>query len=91
MSRTIWWDLEHPDILDQTLLPFEERVLHLRSPEAVAEAITSLRVRGAPAIGVTAAYGVAMAALQAVSTRRSLRRIRFGRPATVLPPPDPPR
>lgn len=67
MSRTIWWDLDHPDILDQTLLPFEARVLHLHSLEAVAEAITSLRVRGAPAIGVTAAFGVAMAAIQAVS------------------------
>ena len=67
MSRTIWWDLDHPDVLDQTLLPFEERVLHLRSLEAVAEAITSLRVRGAPAIGVTAAFGVAMIALQAAA------------------------
>ena len=68
MSRTIWWDLDHPDILDQTLLPFEERVLHLLNLEAVAEAITSLRVRGAPAIGVTAAFGVAMVALQAAPT-----------------------
>ena len=68
MSRTIWWDLDHPDILDQTLLPFEERVLHLLNLEAVAEAITSLRVRGAPALGVTAAFGVAMIALQATPT-----------------------
>jgi len=91
MSRTIWWDLDHPDVLDQTLLPFEERVLHLHSLEAVAEAITSLRVRGAPAIGVTAAFGVAMAALQAVpspdgfdaSVRAACDRLAATRPTAV--------
>ena len=91
MSGTIWWDLDHPDVLDQTLLPFEERVLHLHSLEAVAEAITSLRVRGAPAIGVTAAFGVAMAALQAVpspdgfdaSVRAACDRLAATRPTAV--------
>ncbi len=48
-------------ILDQTMLPGEERVLALASPEDVAEAIRSLRVRGAPAIGIAAAYGVLVA------------------------------
>lgn len=45
-------------IVDQTLLPAEEVVLDLRSAAEVAEALTMLRVRGAPAIGVVAAYGV---------------------------------
>jgi methylthioribose-1-phosphate isomerase len=45
-------------IIDQTLLPEEYRVLELTTPEEVAEAISSLRVRGAPAIGIAAAYGV---------------------------------
>jgi methylthioribose-1-phosphate isomerase len=49
-------------MLDQTVLPGEERWLELRDEHAVAEAITSMRVRGAPAIGVAAAYGVALAA-----------------------------
>ena len=49
-------------MLDQTRLPFEEVDLHCYTVEQVAEAIRSLRVRGAPAIGVTAAYGVALAA-----------------------------
>ncbi|HVA90493.1 MAG TPA: S-methyl-5-thioribose-1-phosphate isomerase [Chloroflexota bacterium] len=65
MSRTIWWQDDHPALLDQTKLPFEEVVLHCRSTEELAEAITSLRVRGAPAIGVAAAFGVAHAALLA--------------------------
>ncbi len=62
MSQTIWWENDHPALLDQTLLPFEERVLHCHSTGQLAEAIKSLRVRGAPAIGVAAAYGVAHAA-----------------------------
>jgi methylthioribose-1-phosphate isomerase len=48
-------------LLDQTLLPGEERYLELDSVELVAEAIRSLRVRGAPLIGIAAAMGVAIA------------------------------
>jgi methylthioribose-1-phosphate isomerase len=62
MTKTVWWHDDHPAMLDQTRLPFEEVELHCRSMDDVAEAITSLRVRGAPAIGVAAAYGVAFAA-----------------------------
>jgi methylthioribose-1-phosphate isomerase len=47
--------------LDQTELPWSERVLELRDAEQVAEAIERLRVRGAPLIGVAAAYGLALA------------------------------
>ncbi|MDR1571567.1 MAG: S-methyl-5-thioribose-1-phosphate isomerase [Clostridiales Family XIII bacterium] len=49
-------------VLDQTLLPGEERHIELKSVEDVREAIRSLRVRGAPAIGLAAAYGVCLAA-----------------------------
>jgi methylthioribose-1-phosphate isomerase len=49
-------------ILDQTLLPAEERRLDLTSIEQVAEAIRTLRVRGAPLIGVAAAMGATVAA-----------------------------
>lgn len=48
-------------ILDQTLLPWEERFLTLRDEYQVYEAIARLRVRGAPAIGVAAAYGLYVA------------------------------
>jgi len=47
-------------LLDQTLLPGEERHLRLETVEEVAEAISTLRVRGAPAIGIAAALGLAM-------------------------------
>ena len=47
-------------LLGQTLLPSREEVLRLLDPEEVVEAIRTLRVRGAPAIGIAAAYGVAL-------------------------------
>jgi methylthioribose-1-phosphate isomerase len=48
-------------ILDQTLLPGEEEWIRCERPEQVADAIGRLAVRGAPAIGVAAAYGLALA------------------------------
>lgn len=48
----------HLQLIDQTLLPVEYRELGCTTAEIVWEAIKSLRVRGAPAIGVAAAYGV---------------------------------
>ena len=50
------------DIIDQTLLPREQKRLKLETPEAVYEAIKQLRVRGAPAIGCSAAIGLAVCA-----------------------------
>ena len=49
-------------ILDQTLLPGEMKYLTLHTEESIWEAIYKLRVRGAPAIGVAAAYGMYVAA-----------------------------
>ena len=47
-------------VIDQTRLPFAFEVRHLRSAEDAAEAIAGMVVRGAPLIGVTAAYGIAL-------------------------------
>ncbi len=46
--------------IDQTELPWRERELELRTAAEVAEAIIRLAIRGAPLIGVAAAYGVAL-------------------------------
>lgn len=53
-------------MIDQRLLPTEEKYLMLRSWEEVAEAIKKMVVRGAPAIGVSAAMGLALGASQSV-------------------------
>ena len=47
-------------ILDQTQLPTQEKFLHLTTAEEIFYAITRLKVRGAPAIGIAAAFGLAM-------------------------------
>jgi methylthioribose-1-phosphate isomerase len=48
-------------VLDQRLLPAEERWLRCETPAEVADCISTLAVRGAPAIGIAAAYGMALA------------------------------
>jgi methylthioribose-1-phosphate isomerase len=50
----------HLDLLDQTLLPGEVKVLALGDLAGVIDAIVRLAVRGAPAIGVAAAYGMVL-------------------------------
>ena len=66
MIKTIEWTSEGISMLDQRLLPSEEKYLMLRSYEEVAEAIKKMVVRGAPAIGVSAAMGLALGASQSV-------------------------
>lgn len=60
MLSPVGWEDFQLKLLDQTLLPHEERVLSLSRVEEVAEAIRRLAVRGAPAIGVAAAYGLVL-------------------------------
>ncbi len=55
------------EILDQRLLPFEERYLPVRDARGASEAIRDMAVRGAPAIGLCAAYAVALAAREAAA------------------------
>lgn len=58
--EVIGWSDGKVWFLDQTLLPREERIVKASEPSVVADAIRSLSVRGAPLIGITAAYGVAL-------------------------------
>jgi methylthioribose-1-phosphate isomerase len=60
--RTIDWADGAIEIIDQTALPGELRVLRLTSVAELIAAIQSLAVRGAPALGVAGAFGVALAA-----------------------------
>ncbi len=62
------WSDEGVLMLDQRLLPTEERWLTLRTYDDVAAGIKDMVVRGAPAIGVSAAYGIALAAKTFVGT-----------------------
>lgn len=68
MIKTVEWTDEGVRMLDQRILPTEETYLMLRSYEEVADAIKQMVVRGAPAIGVSAAFGLALGAKQSVGT-----------------------
>jgi len=60
--RTVEWDNGTVRLIDQRLLPAEYRVVTLTDVPGVATAIREMYVRGAPAIGATAAFGMALAA-----------------------------
>lgn len=70
MIPTVEWKNNRVVILDQRALPEEVRFLDCVAYQEVADAIRDLSVRGAPAIGVTAALGVALGARQYTSTHR---------------------
>ena len=60
--RTVWWEPGAVCLIDQTRLPHAFETVRCTTVEEVAAAIRSMVVRGAPAIGVTAAYGMVLAA-----------------------------
>jgi methylthioribose-1-phosphate isomerase len=70
-------------LLDQRHLPGEEVELECRTAVEVAEAIRTLAVRGAPAIGVAAAYGYALAAAHGEDLAEADRVLRCARPTAV--------
>lgn len=65
MVETIQWINDSAVLIDQTRLPLEERYVTCRTYEEVAAAIRDMIIRGAPAIGVAAAMGVALGVLHA--------------------------
>ena len=90
--RTIRWDRGTITTIDQTLLPVECRAIECKTVHTLCEAIVSLRIRGAPALGAAGGYGVALAAH--TSTAGTLRefmrdleiesdRIRMTRPTAI--------
>ena len=73
MVETIQWTADGVVMIDQTRLPLIEAYVTCRTYEEVATAIRDMIIRGAPAIGVAAAMGVAIGALHAgepISTAR---------------------
>jgi methylthioribose-1-phosphate isomerase len=71
--RTIEWHNGIVTTIDQTKLPTEEIILNIETLEEMAEAIKNMRVRGAPLLGASAAYGLALTAFHSkVSSRETL-------------------
>jgi len=85
--RTIDWVDDAVEIIDQTALPDELRTLRLTTVADLVAAIRSLAVRGAPALGVAGAFGVALAARQFAGDERAradaVRLVEHARPTAV--------
>ena len=77
-----WFDNEL-QLLDQRILPHEIKYLTLASADETALAITDMVVRGAPAIGITAAYGIAVAARNNESLADAYQQLAKSRPTAV--------
>lgn len=71
------WNGASLSILDQRLLPEQEVYVEAETPERVAEAIRTMQVRGAPAIGIAAAFGLVLAARGAQSNSEVKERLAF--------------
>jgi len=84
--RTIDYVKGRIEIIDQTLLPDGEKVLRIENIDELAEAIINLRVRGAPAIGIAAAYGMLLAAEVVMLGEERGRKYLFDRREKVSVP-----
>ncbi|MBT6274267.1 MAG: S-methyl-5-thioribose-1-phosphate isomerase [Chromatiales bacterium] len=90
--RAVDWHGDHMTLLDQRLLPHTETRLRIDTLDAAARAITDMVVRGAPAIGIAAAYGAVLGAFEARKAdgerwrdhlRAALPRLAAARPTAV--------
>ncbi|MBS1716913.1 MAG: S-methyl-5-thioribose-1-phosphate isomerase [Armatimonadetes bacterium] len=83
--RSILWQHDEAalDLLDQRLLPAQEQWMRLTRYEAVVEAIKTMAVRGAPAIGISAAYGMALAARSGADRNTAHAALAGSRPTAV--------
>jgi len=79
----IRWRGDALELLDQRLLPREQTYVECRDAHEVARAIRDMVVRGAPAIGVTAAFGIALAAMRGDDVHAAAEELRATRPTAV--------
>src|SRR5689334_6082378 len=82
--KTVEWTRDGVALINQLLLPGREEYMICRSYQEVAEAIRSMVVRGAPAIGVAAAMGIALGVQQSGATNPEALRPEFTRICETL-------
>lgn len=81
--RALEWNMDSLRMLDQRLLPTQEVWLNLTTHVQVEDAIQQMIVRGAPAIGVAAAYGLVLAARNGANLDEAAALLRASRPTAV--------
>ncbi|RKY32150.1 MAG: S-methyl-5-thioribose-1-phosphate isomerase [Candidatus Omnitrophota bacterium] len=81
--NTILWKENSIYIIDQRYLPNKEKIIRIKDVKGVCDAIKKMKIRGAPAIGVMAAYGVALCGINSKNIKeikRGIEKIRKTRP-----------
>ncbi len=78
--RSVWLEDKKVRVIDQRLIPHEFKVVSYNSFEEVADAITSMVVRGAPAIGAAGCYGMALAELNGKDLQNAYDKLYKSRP-----------
>ncbi len=84
MLPTIAWDLDDIVMIDQRKLPAQEIYVRCKTAKDVAKAITSMVIRGAPAIGVAAAMGIAAGMKRSKSTGTRQFTVEFNQTCDLL-------
>lgn len=78
--RALWLEGREVKMIDQRLLPYRLEIVSIRSAEQMADAIRNMTVRGAPAIGAAAAFGMALASMRGDDLAEAARTLRSARP-----------
>ena len=81
--KTLEWEDDKLKLIDQTKLPDELTYVYCNDYQDVIVAIRDMIVRGAPAIGVTAAFGMALADIAGVDLNKAAVEIKAARPTAV--------
>lgn len=81
--KTMFWENNELVLIDQTKLPDELVYYHCKTYKDVIHAIKTMKVRGAPAIGVAAAFGMALAELAGEGLEKAGAEMRGARPTAV--------
>ena len=81
--KTMYWKNNHLFLIDQTKLPDELVYYECKTYKDVIDAIKTMKVRGAPAIGVAAAFGMALAEIEGVDLQKAGDEIESARPTAV--------
>ncbi|RAP43646.1 S-methyl-5-thioribose-1-phosphate isomerase [uncultured Methanosphaera sp.] len=83
MIETLYWKDNKLYLLDQTILPHKIEYCECKTYQEVITAIKTMKVRGAPAIGVSAAYAMALAEVQGENLEQAGQEIKQARPTAI--------
>lgn len=83
MIETLYWKDNKLYLLDQTILPHEIEYCECKTYQEVITAIKTMKVRGAPAIGISAAYAMALAEVQGENLEQAGQEIKQARPTAI--------